>query len=244
MKKGLLLALSLYCSATVFAQTSEFGIGGGFSTNSSPTDNMEYKGDQMLMNYSGTLKVLFTGRTGWQYGFDGHILELASKSSKKYGGFYNDELYIPSVGGDGKKLVYAKYATSFCAVLNRLMPVGPDASFYIGAAVGYGFARNNSKRYLPNESYKAPDGGEGMVYGLQLGYRKNISEGVVFNIEGAMRAFNLGYDAEAPQRPYHEVLRYSVVSFPVTVGLRFLIFHGDENKALRGMYNIRRNKYY
>jgi hypothetical protein len=35
-----------------------------------------------------------------------------------------------------------------------------------------------------------------------------------------------------------------VVTFPITVGFRFILFRGDEQKALKGMYNVRRNKYY
>jgi hypothetical protein len=243
MKKALILALFLYCGNS-FAQSTELGIGVGFSTNTSPAGNMEYKGDQMLLNYATTLKFLYTSKTNWQFGLDGHLLEISSKSSKKYDGFYNDGLYIPSVGGDDKKLVYSKYATSVCAVVNKKFLFANSTSMYAGVAVGYAMARNNSKKYLPNESYKGPDGGEGMVYGLQLGYLKAISQNVLFNIDIAMRYYNLDFDAEAPQRPYNETLSYSVVSFPVTIGIRYMLYHGDEETKLRGTYNIRRNRYY
>ena len=243
MKKALLLALLLYCN-NLYAQTTEFGLGVGFSTNTSPSSNMEYSGDQMLLNYATTLKFLYTSKTNWQFGLDGHLVEISSKSSKKYGGFHNNGLYIPSVGGDDKKLVYAKYAMSMCAVANKKFITQNNTAMYVGLAMGYSSARNNSKKYMPNESYKAPDGGEGMVYGLQVGYLKSISESVFFNIDVAMRYYNFLYAAQAPQRPYYELLNYSVVSFPVTVGIRYMLYHGDEDKKLRGTYNIRRNRYY
>lgn len=243
MKKALLLGLVLF-SYGAQAQTTELGIGVGFSTNTSPGGNMVYQGDQMLINYATTLKFLYTSKTNWQIGLDGHLLEISSKSSKKYGGFYNDYLYIPSVGGDDKKLVYSKYAPTVCAVANKKFSFENSAAMYAGIALGYGFARNNSKSYHPNETYKGPDGGEGMVYGFQLGYMKAVSTNVIFNIDVAMRYYDLAFDAEAPQRPYHELLKYGVATFPVTLGLRFLLDRGDEEHTLRGSYNTRRNRYY
>src|SRR5256884_9855747 len=57
MKKvAFLISSFLLYNVNINAQSIELGIGGGISTNTSPTGNMMYKADQSLINYSGTLK--------------------------------------------------------------------------------------------------------------------------------------------------------------------------------------------
>jgi hypothetical protein len=241
MKKVLLLVL-LSFQYSVYAQSWELCLGGGISTNTSPGGNMEYKADQSLLNYAATLKLIYTNKANWQFGFDGHLLELSSKSSKKYGGYYNDELHILSVGGDDKKLVYAKYAPAFCFSVNKKFVFENKSDVYAGIAVGYGFARNNSEHFNANEGYKGPDGGRGFVYGVQLGYTKDFSEKLGFNFEAALRYYDFKFTAEAPQRPMFERLHYNVIAFPITIGLRYYISRVDQSSY--GTYNIHRNRYY
>ncbi|MCD6063867.1 MAG: hypothetical protein K0R82_1778, partial [Flavipsychrobacter sp.] len=75
---------------------------------------MVYKQDQSLLNYAGTLKLVYTTHNYWQLGLDGHLMEIAGKSSKRQLGVLTD-----SVGGDNRKLVYAKYGISICGVANK-----------------------------------------------------------------------------------------------------------------------------
>jgi len=242
MRKSLLLVLLLSCQH-VFGQSWELGAGIGISTNTQPTGNMEYVGDQGLLNYSTTLKLAYTTKSNWQFVADGHLLELSSKSSKKYGYYWNDGLYIASVGGDDKKLVYSKYTMSLCLDVNKKFAFANNTgAFYVGPSFGYGFARNNSKRFNSNESYKGPDGGLGFVYGLQLGLTKDFSDKIAFNFEAAMRAYNFHFTAEAPQRFPAEKLHYGIIAFPITIGLRYYIFRVESSSY--GTYNTRRNRYF
>jgi hypothetical protein len=241
MKKVLIFTLLLYCN-NIYAQSMDFTFGGGISTNTYPNGNMEYVGDKMLLNYSATAKYTYTSKTSWQVGLDWHMLELSAKSSKKYAYYHNRDIYIDSVGGDGKKLVYAKFAHSLCFVGNRMFKFESGGGVYAGLALGYGFARNNSVKFYSNEGYKGPDGGHGFTYGLQLGIVKNFSEKIAFNFEVAARYYNFQFDAEAPQRFPPELLHYSIMSFPITIGLRYYLFNIPENAA--GTMNLRRGRYY
>lgn len=247
MKKLLLFFVLFGIKAQ--AQEFEAGIGGGFSVNTQPTDNMVYKGDQSLMNYSANLRALYTIKENWQFGIEVQMHELSSKSSKKYGGFYNGELRIDSVGGDDKKLVYAKYLVNGCAVANKRFDFGGSYA-YIGAAAGFAVARNNSKKYESNESYKAADGGRGLAFGAQIGYAANISEKLGIYLEASWRYYNLDYrNADAPQVAKGPVLKYSIMAFPCTFGIRYT-FHkiyptdyGTYNRDKRRFYeNKKYNK--
>lgn len=247
MKKMLLFALLIGIKAQ--AQELEGGAGGGFSINGQPTDNMVYKGDQSVMNYSTNMRLLYTTKNLWQIGLEGHMHELSSKSSKKYGGFTNGYRLIDSIGGDDKKLVYAKNAVNITAVINKRFDFNQGASYaYIGAAIGVGFARNNSKTYAANESYNGPDGGRGLTYGAQLGYAANVSGNIGIYLEAAMRYYTFDYkDAGAPQiwvSP--QVLKYSIMAFPITFGLRYTFYkvpgsaYGTYNKVNRRYYENKR----
>lgn len=201
------------------AQTAEFGIGGGFSINTAPSGgNQPYVTDQSVVNYSGTMKLLFTGKKGWQFGFDGHVMELSGKSSKVYPSFYDGS---DSLGGDGKKFVYAKYAIAACLAGNKVFTNGTNA-FYLGLAAGYAGTRNNTTTFKANESYKAPDGGQGYVLGGQIGYVAGLGEKLGLNVEVAVRNFSFTYeDGTAPLATTPEKLKYNILAFPVTIGIRY-----------------------
>ena len=239
MKKMLFVLLLLGIKAE--AQELEIGVGGGFSINTTPSDNMVYKGDQSLMNYATNLKVLYTTKNNWQLGLEGHMVELASKSSKKYDGFYNGHLLIDSVGGDDKKLVYAKNTVMVCGVANKRFDFGGSHAF-VGVAIGYVSARNNSHKYNANETYKGPDGGKGICYGLQVGYSANITEKIGIFAEVAWRSLSLSYEADAPQVFPYEDLKYSIMTFPVTFGIRYSLFKVPVSAY--GTYNRDTRKYY
>jgi hypothetical protein len=217
------------------AQSLELGLGGGFSINGAPSGgNMVYTTDESVVNYSGTMKLLYMNRSGWQFGLDGHVVELSGKSSKQYVSFYSQD----SVGGDGKKFVYAKYAVSVAAVVNKMLPVGKD-KFYVGLAIGYAGTRNNTQERRSNESYKAPDGGKGMVLGGQLGYIATLSEKIALNVDVAIRHYNLKYDeATAPLVVPTESLNYKILSVPVTFGIRYYFFKVNHDEVPRD-YRVR-----
>jgi hypothetical protein len=194
----------------------EIGLGGGISENGTPQGNAYYLGDQMIPNYAVSVVVAnnFGAAGVWQAGLEAHVLELASTSSISYTG--EDR---PTVGGDSKKIVYSKITTDICAIGNRKFKISHN-EFYVGVAVGLGIARNNN-HYTPDESYVAPDGGRGMVFGAQAGYTLNITQNFGLNIEVAPRYYCLAYDAEAPYfiKP-HNNLYYNVWAYPVTFGFR------------------------
>lgn len=218
------------------------GVGGVF--NGPPSGNLVYKSEQSLLNYVLQGKLTGTTISNWQFGIGGHMHELSGKTSKKYGGFPNRHLLVDSVGGDGKKLVYAKYAVAACGFINKNFQLNPKTSIYLGVAAGIGFARNNSLYYAENESYKGADGGRGLCYGGQLGINAYLSEYVSFYFELAPRMYNFKFDkeVEAPLvRPY-ERLEYSIFAFPITVGLSFDLHKNPSNQA--NLYNPKKKRFY
>jgi hypothetical protein len=230
MKRVLLAALLLGCFSAQ-AQRVELGIGGGFSTNTAPQGNILYKSDQSLLNYAGTLKLVYTSATHWQIGGDAHIFELSGKSSKVYTGYKTPQ---PTVGGDNKKIIYAKYASTYCFTFNRAFFFTEGKGyFYAGVAVGYSSGRNNPVDYTANESYNAPDGGQGIALGGQLGIVKDISETVAFNLDVAVRYMDLEYAADAPYVLPAEDLHYNLVAVPVTIGIRYYLFRAPWNVVPR-----------
>lgn len=243
MKRLLVLSILLLAYNAQAQKTSlAAGVGGAF--NGSPSDNMVYKSEQSLLNYALQAKVTRTTITNWQYGIGGHMHELSGKTSKKYPGFPNRHLRIDSIGGDGKKLVYAKQAVSATFFINKSFQLSKTTSIYLGGTIGYGFARNNSLYYAENESYKGADGGRGICYGGQLGINAYMSEYVSFYFELAPRYYNYKFDkeVEAPLvRPY-ERLEYSIFAFPITVGLSFDLHKNPSTQT--NLYNRNKKRYY
>lgn len=243
MKRLLVLSILLLTYSAQAQKTSlAAGVGGVF--NGSPSDNMVYKSEQSMFNYVVQAKFTHTTITNWQFGIDGHMHELSGKTSKKYPGFPNRHLIIDSIGGDGKKLVYAKYAVAATLFINKNFQLNSKTSIYLGVAGGMGFGRNNSLVYAENESYKAPDGGRGLCFGGQLGINAYLSEYVAFYFEMAPRYYNFKFDdhVEAPLvRPY-ETLGYSIFAFPIKVGLSFDLHKNPTNQA--NLYNPGKKKYY
>jgi hypothetical protein len=230
MKRVLLAALMLG-GFSVQAQRVELGVGGGFSTNTAPQGNILYKSDQSLMNYGATMKLMYTAASHWQFGVDAHLFELSGKSSQVYTGYKTP---APTVGGDNKKIVYAKYASTWCFDINRAFFFTEGKGyFYVGAAIGYANGRNNPIDYTSNESYNAPDGGHGLAFGGQLGIVKDLSEKVAFNFDVAVRHMDLEYRADAPWVVPAEDLKYSLVTFPVTIGIRYYLFRAPWNVVPR-----------
>ncbi|RYE23802.1 MAG: hypothetical protein EOP51_09420 [Sphingobacteriales bacterium] len=234
MKKvALLCLLGIGLTVGARAQSFELGIGGGFSTNTSPSGNMKYQTDQSVVNYAGTLKLIYTSASNFQIGLDGSLVELSGKSSKKYKHFQLPD----SIGGDGKKFVYAKYAPAICLIGNKLLPINKSA-IYIGLAAGYGFARNQTDIMKSNESYKGQDGGHGLVLGGQIGYLGTLSEKLALNIEVAIRSYNLKFDGPAPYVTPQEKLHYGTVAIPITIGIRYYFFKYDNARVPRP-YRVR-----
>lgn len=214
MKKILcsLLLLPVFASA----QKMEVIAGGGFSTNSKPSNNMYYKGNRNTYNYAATLKVLYNLDNNVQIGLDAIVNELSRRSDLAYVGFRGEDL----VGGDDKKLVFSKVTTSVCAVLNKKLVFG-SSNIYGGVGGGFVIGRNNSSQYADDESYKAPDGGFGLAVTAQVGYNYNISSRWALNVQAAMRYYELNYNAEAPVVQPSTYLNYRVLAYPVTAGLAY-----------------------
>ncbi len=217
MKK--LLTIIAFIPGFVYAQSSEFGLHVGFSSNSSPDGNMVYKGNVATYNYNASAAAYYNFYKVVQLGVEVRSVELSSKS--------DDTVYLSPwklpIGKDDKKIVYAKAAVSTCALFN-LRYAWKGNNIYLGGAGGYGFARNNSHKMQSGENYKAPDGGRGFCYGFQAGATIGINNNWAFNLEGQYRAYNFDYvDAEAPAIRPVEVLNYKITNYGFTVGLRYRI---------------------
>jgi len=216
MKK--ILCGLLLLPAISYGQKFELGLGAGISFNTKPSDNMLFKSDKSTVNYAVSATGLYNVSNHLQAGLEVHVSELSGKSSITY--TYWDGT---TIGGGDKKFVYAKKAISLCAVLNGKLSMG-NGYGYAGVALGYAAARHDSKKHNDNEAYRAPNGGNGVSAGLQIGFVAGLSKRLALSGEAALRYYMLNYSAHVQN---NETLKYNIVSFPITVGIRYMIFSGD-----------------
>lgn len=209
------------------AQTYELGAGGGISINGKPTNNLYFKGDKLTVNYASYLSLLKNMKDDVQMGIDIHVLELSRKSSVMY------DFEGRNIGGDNKRFVYAKYAFSIDAVLNKKYYIGKNY-VYGGIAAGLSIARNNAHNLPDNVSYGAPDGGYGLSVGAQLGYVYNIDNRWALNAEVDARYYDFDYKAIAPiVRPFTNI-HYRIVAYPLTIGVRYKFSYFKKPNATTG----------
>ncbi len=235
--KKIILAFLMLSPCLAFGQKFEVGIGGGISSNTQPAGNMYYIGNQSIINYAGTVSAVYNSWSGWQLGLNIHELELASTSSV----VFHDATY-PSItyGGDDKKFVYSAYTTSLCGIVNKKAMIG-KSDIYLGFAVGFALAKNDPDNRGPNESYKAPDNGNGLVLGMQAGYNYNFNPLFAFNIDLAARFYDLHYNVTAVNENTTSNLNYQIWAFPVTVGFRFRIASADRTNPVYDYDRYRRH---
>lgn len=213
------------------AQTYELGAGGGISINGKPTNNLYFRGDKLTVNYASYLSLLKNLKDDVQLGVDIHMLELSRKSSVAY------DFEGKTIGGDNKRFVYAKYALSIDAFLNKKYYLGQNY-VYGGVAMGLGIARNNSHNLPDNVSYGAPDGGYGLSVGAQVGYVYNIDSRWAVNAELDVRYYDFDYKAIAPiVRPFTNI-HYRIVAYPLTVGVRYKFNYFKRPNAATGEQEI------
>lgn len=221
IKYGLCLLLSfLTYTATAQRGAFELAIGGGLSTNSNPGENMVYKGNRITWtNYSALLNGQYNFHRSMSVGIEVRSLELSRKSD----GVYPVSYLKQSIGGDDRKFVYAKYMLSAAAIFNGRYNTY-RGYFYGGGAAGYAASRHDSKSLnAQTESYRAPNGGDGFVLGVQGGYTHGITSVIGLNIEAALRNYTLYYDALAPETRPYEDLHYNITAYTVTIGLKIRI---------------------
>lgn len=219
MKK--LFTLLVMLPVCAYAQRFEIGIGAGASINGQPTENMYYKGDVINPNYAASaIAVVNVNR--WQFGANLQELGLSRKSNEAFP-FYKGG----TVGGDGKAFVYGKFTTSLSAIANYKLLDGKRSYVYAGAAIGGVITRQDKNKPMSTtevtltHQYKAPDGGIGVVGGLQLGYTYILTHRLSLNAEFAPRYYQLFYGAQAPEVKPKENLHYGILAYPLTVGIRF-----------------------
>ncbi len=192
------LSVAVLSSNIAYAQVGavEICAGAGVSVNSNPGSNMFYKGDKLSFNYSALLSGMYNVHRSMSTGIEVRALEL----SRRHDGVYTT--YLGTDIGGGQRFVYAKAALSACLIFNGKYNTY-RGYWYGGAAAGYAFSNHNSAKLKPNEDYRTPAGGQGLVLGVQAGYTHGINAVLGLNIEGALRNYTLGYDAGAPDiRPY------------------------------------------
>ena len=193
---------------------------GGPSINSNPTSNMVYKGDQISMNYTAALQGLYNVHRSISVGIEFRNTELSRRSST------SDSMHTTAVnlkvGGDDKRYIYAKKLMAISLVGNGRLNLA-RAYLYGGVSLGYGFTGYNASKRRPNETYRAPSGGNGFSFGIQAGYTYGLTSILAFNIEGSLRNYTLGYGNTAPGVFPVENLKYNITAYSVTVGLKIAI---------------------
>lgn len=212
----------------------EIAVGGGLSMNSNPGSNMAYKGNRTVWtNYSGMVNTIYNFHRSMAVGIEVRGMELSRKSDAVYPTYLRT-----TIGGDDRKFVYSKALLSAGAIFNGRYSTY-TGYFYGGGAVGYAASRHDSKNLQADkESYRAPNGGNGLMLGVQAGYTHGLTSVIGFNVEGALRNYSLSYDATAPEvRPYTN-LKYNITAYTVTVGFKFRImpkYRAQNNiPAMRG----------
>ncbi|MBS1782142.1 MAG: hypothetical protein JSS78_03665 [Bacteroidetes bacterium] len=228
------LMFSLFClfmPTFLFSQHLEFGLGGGVSMNGTPTDNMYMKAERHTVNYATSLSLHYDLNAYLQIGADLQISQLSGKSNNIYYTYWGVK-----VGGDDRTLVYAKTMIAPCFVVNGKYSIGKGYLFG-GVALGYGVARQNSKSLSGNESYRAPDGGKGEIFGLQLGYVAPINNHFAVSAEAAFRQYHLQYDTHTSSIGEKENLNYRINAFPIIIALRYRIFSQDKETKTQAKFH-------
>lgn len=215
------IVLMAFFSSTAYSQNIEIGLSGGVSMNSDPSDNMVYKTDKSAINYAGSASVLYNLTAHIQYGLQANVMELSGTSENVYADVNHG---FALIGGDDKRFVYAKNALLLCGVFNGKVNIN-RGYLYAGLALGYGISRQSSTTLSSGESYRAPDGGNGISFGGQLGYVVGVSYRFGFFAELAYRYIDLKYDAQAPAVHPSTDLHYHMAAYPFTIGVRYRILN-------------------
>jgi hypothetical protein len=221
--KSVLLLTVLSIPITLQAQKIEIGLGGGVSINGKPSDNMPFKGNVITINYAANLSFVYNLNINWQTGLEIGVTELSRKSTDTFKTFFGVKF-----GNDDKRIVYAKRLPSAVIFFNRKF-YGKNGYGYAGIGVGYGGVSHDSKNLWANESYRAPNGGNGLVLGVQAGYLKPISSSLAVFTQAAMRYYSLNYDAKEPLGTQVN-LKYNIAAFPFTAGLRYIFMSGASSE--------------
>lgn len=244
---SLCLCFLLLSPITVSAQRGavEINAGGGLSVNSTPTDNMPFKGAKLTANYSTILCGVYNFHRSMSAGIEVRSLGLSRKSDIDL----NTMGYtFGAVGGDNRKITYSANMVSVCAVYNAKLNTY-RGYFYGGAAIGYGFSAHDDGRINPNtEVYRSPDGGSGVSWGVQAGYTYGISSALGLNFEGALRNYTLNYNSAVyPSLLLAPDLSYNITAYTFTVGLKVRILPKykaqNDIPAMRGKGRSRRAQY-
>lgn len=243
MLGGILAACSVLFTVPTMAQKGAIMVAatGGVSINSNPTDNMVYKGDQVTLNHAATLSGVYNFHRSMDFGIEVRTAQLSRISDSSYYTYLKT-----TIGGDGKRFVYAKNAISVNAIFNGKLNMN-RGYLYVGPAVGYAITRHNSSVLnTGTETYRAPDGGRGVVLGAQAGFVYGLGKIVGINIEAALRHHMLSYDAGAPDVVPYTDLKYNITSYGITTGLKFRILPKERVQnaipAMRGKGRSKANR--
>lgn len=234
MRNSITILMVLLFSISANAQRGAIEILalGGPSINSNPSSNMAYKGENMTLNYTAALQGLYNVHRSISVGVEFRTTELSRISDSVYFTYLKT-----NIGGDGKRFTYSKMLLSASVVANGKLNL-VRGYFYGGVALGYGMSTHDSKKLSKNESYRAPNGGNGFSFGTHIGYTYGINPYLGLNIEGSLRNYTLSYDAGAPEVFPYTNLKYNITAYSITVGLKVRIMpdYGNQNyiPAFRG----------
>lgn len=239
------LSAIITISATTYAQKGAYEItaAAGASINSAPSGSFPYKGNQIAPNFTAVLNGKYNFHRSMSAGIEVRTNTLSNKSDVLYtaGGFNS------FVGGDNKRFVFAKNIMSFTALFNGKLNTY-RGYLYAGPALGYGMLVQDATNWKSEkESFRTPDNGGGLVWGVQAGYTHGLTAVLGLNIEAALRNYSVAFN-NAPgfvtTTFYPANTQYNITAYTVTVGLKVRIMpkYKPQNDipAMRGNGRSRR----
>jgi|GEM_PF-6347358 len=217
MNKLILLAFIL--PAAAFGQKSEIGINGGIATNTAPTGTIYYLGNNYSINESfGMYWLKKINNSNISVGGGIYGVELANASSKVYNYFGT------SIGNNGLKFTYAKYAYSVGPIVNYTFLKHRGQSFYVGGNGGFcvsrteGQTENNSDG--SKKTFRGIDGGLGFAGGLHLGMDITFLKRMAVNIDAGAEYYKLSFSL-SESFPTGKGVSLQTFAFPLSIGIKY-----------------------
>lgn len=220
MKPLLLTAFALLFAGSTYAQYYEVGLGGGLGTVGTPSGlPTQYQGSSGSWNGMASAGYNYNINDYWQIG--GTI----DMSNWKRTGTWNVNGSSTSTNVD---FILANPAIAFCVRGNRVIPfyspINPEmvqSQIYFGVSAGMMFTANDGKTFTGSDSYVKQfdlENGKGYIIGIQAGYAYYFRRHLGVFGEIAPRYVNI---MASDARYGHELEKYHLINFNVTVGVRY-----------------------
>jgi hypothetical protein len=229
-----ILTIVLMSNLVASAQRVEIGLGAGAAMHTGMGGSIFYKATNAGISPAATGSIYYNfnqhndKKLNLQVGAEAsHGMELRNTSTTTYS-YFN----LP-IGNDGKYFRYAQEWTGAALLGNVKYRYSERAFAYGGIAVGMLQTRNESNRSGSDfadkpYTYTAPDGGQGIGGGIQLGYNYRLSRRFAINAEVAARYYSIAYEVNDASYPGGTSFNYAMLMVPVTLGVRYSIGYPPE----------------